>query len=121
VRRLSRALNERGRSVKGSRVLLLGLGYKRNTSDARESPSVNVAAQLVALGADVHAADPFVDDGIVSGTTRVDCSVAELHAADAVVMLTNHDAFDVKAIAEHARYVLDCRRAIPAGENVEYL
>ena len=98
------------------------LGYKRNTSDARESPAVHVAGQLAGLGADVRAAEPFVDAGVLHDqVTRVDCSVAELQAAHAVVMLTNHDAFDVKAIAEHASYVLDCRRAVPAGDNVEYL
>lgn len=122
VRRLTRALNDRGRAVKGSRILVLGLGYKRNTSDARESPAVIVASQLANLGADVRAADPFVDDGVLaSQVTRVDCSAEELAAADAVVMLTNHDAFDVKLIAEQAPYVLDCRRAVPAAAHVEYL
>jgi UDP-N-acetyl-D-glucosamine dehydrogenase len=122
VRRLARALTERGRAVKGSRVLLLGLGYKRNTSDARESPAITVANELVAMGADVRVADPFVHDHVLNGhVTRVQCDAAELSAADAVVMLTNHDAFDVKTIAEKASYVLDCRRAVPAGENVEYL
>jgi nucleotide sugar dehydrogenase len=122
VRRVTRALNDRGRAVNGSRILVLGLGYKRNTGDARESPSVMVAAQLATLGADVRAADPFVDAGVLRGqVTRVECSVEELAAADAVIMLTNHDAFDVKAIVEHARYVLDCRRVVPAAEQVEYL
>jgi UDP-N-acetyl-D-glucosamine dehydrogenase len=122
VRRLARALNERGRAVKGSRVLLLGLGYKRNTSDARESPAITVAAELAAMGADVRVADPYVHSSVLEGrVTRVNCDAAELSGADAVVMLTNHDSFDVKTIAEKARYVLDCRRAVPAGENVEYL
>ena len=122
VRRLSRALNERGKAVKGSRVLLLGLGYKRNTSDARESPAIAVATELAHLGADVRVADPFVHDSVLRDhIVRVDCDAAELSAADAVLMLTNHDAFDVKTVAEHAKYVLDCRRAIPAGDNVEYL
>jgi nucleotide sugar dehydrogenase len=122
VRRLTRALNDRGLPVRGSRILLLGLGYKRNTGDARESPAVNIAAQLAALGADVRAADPFVDAGVLRDqVSRVSCDAAELTAADAVVMLTDHDAFDVKTVAEKASYVLDCRRAVPAGENVEYL
>ena len=122
VRRLARALNDRGRAVKGARVLLLGLGYKRNTSDARESPAIIVASELAAMGADVRVADPFVHDRVLQGqVTRVACDADELAAADAVVMLTNHDAFDVKTIAEKASYVLDCRRAVPAGDNVEYL
>jgi UDP-N-acetyl-D-glucosamine dehydrogenase len=122
VRRVTRALNERGLAVKGSRILVLGLGYKRNTSDARESPSVQVASELATLGADVRAADPFVDERVLRGqVTRAECNAEELAAADAVVMLTNHDAFDVKTIVENARYVLDCRHAVPAADHVEYL
>jgi len=122
VRRITRALNDRGLPVKGSRVLLLGLAYKRNTSDARESPSVVIAAQLADLGAQVRAADPFVDESVPgNGVTRVDCNAEELAAADAVVMLTNHDAFDVKSVVEHASFVLDCRRAVPSAVHVEYL
>ncbi len=122
VRRLTRALNDRGLAVKGSRILVLGLGYKRNTSDARESPSVHVASELAALGADVRAADPFVDEHVLRDqVTRAECNAEELAAADAVVMLTNHDAFDVKTIVENARYVLDCRHAVPAADHVEFL
>ena len=122
VRRLTRALNDRGLAVKGSRVLLLGLAYKRNTSDARESPAVVIAGQLAALGADVRAADPLVDQAVPGhGVVRVACDQEQLAAADAVVMLTNHDAFDVKVVVEHASFVLDCRRAVPAAMHVEYL
>ena len=60
VRRLVVALNERGRPVKGRRILLLGLSYKRNTGDARETPASPIARQLLALGADVRRADPHV-------------------------------------------------------------
>jgi nucleotide sugar dehydrogenase len=122
VRRVTRALNDLGLAVRGSRILVLGLGYKRNTSDARESPAVIVASQLAALGAEVRAADPFVDEGVLRDVvTRVDCSVEELEACDMVVVLTNHDAFDVKLIVEKARHVLDCRHAVPAADHVEYL
>ncbi len=122
VRRIARALNERGLAVKGSRILVLGLAYKRNTSDARESPSLAIASQLLAQGADVRAADPFVDDSVLHGeVTRVECTNEELAGADVVVVLTNHDAFDVKAVVEHASFVLDCRRAVPSALHVEYL
>ena len=60
VRRLQEALNERRQAVNGSRILLLGLTYKKNTSDARESPGIHVARRLVAMGAIVRAADPHV-------------------------------------------------------------
>jgi len=122
VTRLSTALNQREQSVRGRRVLLLGLAYKRNTGDARESPSARVAAQLVRLGAEVCAADPHVVDAHVPpGVTRVDCTPDELAAADAVVLLVDHDQFDPSTIATHARYVLDTRNVLPAGDNVELL
>jgi len=121
VRRLVVALNSRGQAVKDRRILLLGLAYKRNTGDARESPSASVARQLLELGADVHAADPHVSDGFLDlAVTRVDATAAEVAAADAVVLLADHDAFDLEVVAANARYVLDARHRL-TGENVEHL
>jgi UDP-N-acetyl-D-glucosamine dehydrogenase len=122
VRRLVFALNRQKQALNGSRVLLLGLSYKRNTGDARESPAVVVAERLLALGAEVRAADPHVLEGHVDKrVVRVDCSAAELAAADAVVMLVDHDAFDLTEVATHAGYVLDTRNCLPAAESVERL
>jgi UDP-N-acetyl-D-glucosamine dehydrogenase len=122
VRRLMTALNRRGRPVKGSRILLLGLAYKKNTGDARESPAARVAQLLAGLGADVVAADPHVgESGLIHARVeRVDLTCAELARADAVVMLTDHDAFDLAEIGQQAPYVLDCRNVL-AGPNVETL
>jgi UDP-N-acetyl-D-glucosamine dehydrogenase len=122
VHRLMMGFNSRGLPVKGSRILLLGLAYKKNTGDARESPAVRVAQLLVSMGADVRAADPHVVeatavDGVV---TRVDPVPEELAAADAVVLLTDHDSFDFDDIAAHARYFFDCRHRA-GGQNVETL
>ena len=121
VRRLVVALNERGLAMKGRRVLLLGLAYKRNTGDARESPSATVARLLLDLGADVRAADPHVPDGLVDlPVTRVEATREEIAAADVVVLLADHDAFDLDLVAGHARYVLDTRHRLQ-GPNVEHL
>jgi UDP-N-acetyl-D-glucosamine dehydrogenase len=121
--RLLLALNERGRPVSGSRILLLGLAYKKNTGDARESPALRVAELLAGMGAQVRAADPHVDPaaGLPPGVARTEASTAELAAADAVALLTDHDAFDPGQIREHAPYVLDCRRMLPPGGHVETL
>lgn len=122
VARISAALNERCLPVRGQRVLLLGLAYKRNTGDARESPSARIAAELVRLGAEVHAADPHVIDAHVPpGVTRVPCTAAELAAADVVVLLVDHDEFDPTEVAARARYVLDTRNTLPPATNVELL
>ena len=115
-------MNRRRRAVNGSRILLLGLAYKANTGDDRESPAVVVAERLLTLGAEVRAADPYVGADHVHGSVeRVEVTPAELAAADAVVLLTDHDAFDMGMVGKHARYVLDTRRRVPAAEHVEYL
>jgi len=122
VRRLLLALNSRGRPVSGSRVLLLGLAYKKNTGDARESPAIRVAELLLRLGAEVRAADPLVTESAVidPAVTRVDATPEEIASADVVVLLTEHDAFSAADVGCHARYVLDCRRVL-SGPNVETL
>ncbi|MFE9425215.1 nucleotide sugar dehydrogenase [Kitasatospora sp. NPDC006697] len=128
VRRLTEGLNQRRRPVNGSRVLLLGLAYKKNTGDARETPAARIAELLTRMGAEVRAADPHVLPGVhlpgqrgpFSGVHRVPPTPEELAAADAVVLLADHDDFDYPAIGAHARYLLDCRRRV-SGTAVEVL
>jgi UDP-N-acetyl-D-glucosamine dehydrogenase len=122
IRRLVVALNRTRQAVNGSRIMLLGLAYKRNTGDDRESPAVVVAERLLALGAQVLVVDPHVThDHIEGNVERVELSADELAAADAVVLLTDHDAFDLALVGRHARYVLDTRRRLSPGANVEFL
>ncbi len=112
VRRLTAAFNRQKRAVNGSRVLLLGLAYKKNTGDARESPATRVAKLLLEMGAEVRAADPHVVEELHVDTrlVRVEATQQEVAAADAVVLLTDHDEFDYAMVVEHAAYVLDTRR-----------
>jgi UDP-N-acetyl-D-glucosamine dehydrogenase len=122
VRRLLVTLNRRGLAVNGRRILLLGLSYKRNTGDARESPSQPIARQLLQLGAEVVAADPYVDASrLPAGVVHVELDETVLRNADAVVFLVDHDAFDPALVARHAQYVLDTRHCLPPADNVEYL
>ena len=121
VRRVVALLNRVKRSVNGSQILLLGLAYKKNTGDARESPAAVVADRLIAMGAEVRAADPHVVEGHVSPrVTRVNCTAEELEAADLVIVLTDHDEFDYELVQRAARLVLDTRRRL-SGDNVEHL
>jgi UDP-N-acetyl-D-glucosamine dehydrogenase len=122
VRRITMGLNAQRRSVNGSRILLLGLSYKKNTGDARESPSVRVAQLLAAMGAEVLGADPHVIEAMpIDGLLRrVEATPEELASADAVVLLTDHDAFDFDEIVCHAKYLLDCRNRVK-GPHVEHL
>ena len=121
VRRLIDALNRDGKALRGARVLLLGMAYKRNTGDAREAPSATVAKQLLSYGAEVRAVDPHVlDSDVMNGVVLVDATPNEIASADAVVLLTDHDAFDLDLITTHAGYVLDTRHRLE-GDRVEYL
>lgn len=122
VRRITMGLNTQKRSVNGSRILLLGLSYKKNTGDARESPSVRVAQLLSAMGAEVLGADPHVvESASIDGLVRrVEVTPDELASADAVVLLTDHDAFDYDDVVSHAKFILDCRHRVK-GAHVEHL
>jgi UDP-N-acetyl-D-glucosamine dehydrogenase len=120
VRRLVAGLNEHRKPVNGSRILLLGLSYKRNTGDARESPSLRIAELLLRMGAEVRAADPHVaNDRVDQRIIGVEATAEECRDADAVVLLVDHDAFDLDAILPGASYVLDTRNKARPGKNVE--
>ncbi|MFF4774326.1 nucleotide sugar dehydrogenase [Microtetraspora fusca] len=121
VHRLTLALNQRFKPVKGSRLLLLGLAYKKNTGDCRESPAIEVARELSKLGAEVRAADPYVDLGLLpAGIEIAEASYHELARADAVVVLTDHDCFDYDLVQRAAGFVFDTRNRC-RGFNVELL
>jgi UDP-N-acetyl-D-glucosamine dehydrogenase len=122
VRRLVAAFNRQRRAVADSRILLLGLAYKKNTGDARESPATRVAELLRDMGANLVAADPHVVETVraIADVPRVELTAAELAAADAVILLTDHDEFDLDLVVKHAKYVLDTRRRV-SGANVEVI
>ncbi|WP_405970458.1 nucleotide sugar dehydrogenase [Streptomyces sp. NBC_00988] len=122
VRRLVEALDKRGMPVRGSRVLLLGLTYKYNATDLRNSPSARVADLLIGLGAEVCGAEPNIPDGDDTrlNVLRVDATPDEVAAADAVVLLMDHPLFDLPMIEKCATFVLDCRNRL-SGVNVETL
>ncbi|MGB7879739.1 MAG: nucleotide sugar dehydrogenase [Ilumatobacteraceae bacterium] len=112
--RVTAMLNRERKAVNGSRVLLLGLAYKKATSDWRESPSVHVAARLRASGAEVRFCDPYIPD--VNAQLLSDPLVAfspeELSEADVVIVLVDHPEFDPATIAEHAQLVFDTKNLL---------
>lgn len=112
--RVTAMLNEQSKSVKGSRILLLGLAYKKNTSDWRESPSVPVAQLLADGGAEVVFCDPHVPAINAAGLEypMVDFGPDELARADLTIVLVDHDVFDSAVIAEHATVVFDTRNVM---------
>ena len=118
VERLMLALNDRGKSVKGSRLLVLGLAYKPDVDDVRESPSFELIERLTDLGATVDYNDPHVpathpmrkygDLGLRSVPLTPDA----LAGYDAVLVATHHAAYDWQLVADHARLIVDTRNAL---------
>ena len=106
-------LNEERTAVNGARVLLLGVAYKADVSDMRESPALDVLRLLDAKGADVRYHDPFVPELALDGRNwkSVELTDAELAAADLVVVLTDHSGIDWQRVVAHAQRVYDTRNA----------
>ena len=111
--RLSDALNDVGKAMKGATILVLGVAYKPNVGDIRESPSLRVLQTLEKRRAKVEFHDPFVEQVSFNGTTldRTELTARSLSRADCVALLTPHDAYDLEWIASHASLVFDARNA----------
>jgi UDP-N-acetyl-D-glucosamine dehydrogenase len=120
VSKVSDALNDKNLPIKDSRLLLLGMAYKPNVHDIRESPSLEVLRQLVARGGDVRYCDPWVDEIELDGTRHVsvEWSREEMREADCVVLLTAHRQFVEQPLWEYARLIVDTRNVVPDGKNV---
>lgn len=112
--KLMDGLNDSGKAVKGSKVLVLGIAYKKNVDDMRESPSVEVMELIRAKGAEVAYSDPHVpvfpkmrEHSFNLSSTAV--TAETLAGFDAVVLTTNHDGFDYDLIKQHAKLIIDTR------------
>lgn len=116
VAKLMDALNERGLALKGAKVLVLGIAYKKNVDDMRESPSVELMEKLQKKGALVQYSDPHVPTFPPMREHHFDLSSVDLNADtlaeyDCILIATNHDAFDYEMIKKHSRLIIDTRGA----------
>jgi len=122
VEKLHRALNTRGKSLNGAKVLVLGVAYKADIDDLRESPAIKVIRNLRGLGAEVAYHDPHCAELREFGLRSVDLDGYEMMGDyDAVVIVTAHSALDYRSVVEHAELVVDFRNAtagIPSAGNV---
>jgi UDP-N-acetyl-D-glucosamine dehydrogenase len=117
VQRTGLALNERGKAVKGSKVLVLGLAYKPDVDDVRESPSFELIEKLEELGATVDYHDPHVP-----ATHRmrhydlqmksINLTPEALKGYDCVLVATHHQAYDWQMVADNAKLIVDTRNAL---------
>lgn len=119
ARRVQEQLNDKSKALRGSKVLILGVTYKPNISDRRESPAVAVAAALQAQGAVVLYHDPHVRDWEVEGVLRASDEIYGAAAnVDIVVLLQNHQEYNVDAIADCAADFLDTRGVLRSANGI---
>ncbi len=118
---LMHALNDRTKALRGAKILVLGVAYKKNVDDLRESPSLKIIDILLKKGADISYNDPHIPVMKRSRHfpdmpefTSVELTEETLKASDAVFILTDHDAYDHEFITEHASLVVDTRNATKA-------
>ena len=120
VGKVADALNERGKAIKGSKILVLGLAYKKNIDDTRESPAVEIMDLLQDKGAEVAYSDPHVPKFPRKRNYHFDLqSVAltpeSIASYDCLVLATDHDGFDYQQLVQHARLVVDTRGRLGVG------
>ena len=125
VEKLQRALNDRGKAVKGAKILILGIAYKKDIDDDRESPAYEIIELLEVLGAEVAYHDPHVPripptrrHVAKAGLASLPLTATTIAAHDAVVLITDHHAVDYVFVGQHANLIVDTRGILPEGEKV---
>ncbi|TMR24708.1 nucleotide sugar dehydrogenase [Nonomuraea turkmeniaca] len=123
VARVQRLLNRHKKPVNGAKVVMLGVTYKPDIADERETPALPVARALLELGADLSFADPYVKEWSVDGTPvpREEDLAEAVVNADVTLLMQQHAAFDLDMVEAKARLVLDTRGVLAEGERVERL
>jgi UDP-N-acetyl-D-glucosamine dehydrogenase len=117
--RIAEALNQHGRGLSGARILVLGVAYKRDVDDVRESPSIRLIRVLLEKGAVVRYNDPHVAHVEIGGQTLNSVQVTDdlLSLIDCVVIATDHSDYDYESIVEHVSLAFDARGATKALRN----
>jgi len=123
VNKTTMGLNDQKKSVNGSNILILGIAYKKNVGDTRESPSLEIIDTLQALGACIRYSDPHVP---ICPQTRkynfelssVSLSEKTISFYDAIILVTDHDCFDYPLIKDHAKLIVDTRGVFDRSANI---
>jgi UDP-N-acetyl-D-glucosamine dehydrogenase len=123
TQRIQLALNSVKKSVYDSAILVLGVAYKKNIGDLRESSALKVIRDLIKLDADVKYHDPFAEESLIDlqedgwlALQSVELSTELIQAQDCVVLLTDHDRFDYQRIQQHAKLIVDTRHRFDAKD-----
>lgn len=122
VSKIADALNDQRKPIKGSKILVLGIAYKKNVDDMRESPSVELMKLLEEKGAEIAYSDPYVPEFPTMREYYFDLSSVPVNAEtlpnyDCVLVATNHDVFDYNMIQQHAKLIVDTRGVYQDSRN----
>lgn len=123
VQKTADALNEHGKPINGSKILILGLAYKKNISDTRESPAVEIISQLKAKRAIVEYSDPHIPTFPKKRDYRFDMQSIEINPKtlshyDCAILITDHDAFDYATLSANCHLIIDTRNRLHTSHNV---
>ena len=123
IEKVVNTLNDMKKSLSNSKILILGLAYKPNVDDARESPSLSIFSRLIKLGANVNYSDPFFDKFPNTRKYSYNKSSVQLKPDilsdhDLVVILTNHSEYDYEMIYKHSKKIIDTRGVFPSDNKV---
>jgi UDP-N-acetyl-D-glucosamine dehydrogenase len=124
VHKIQQALNDRSKAVRNSHVHVLGVTYKKDVADMRESPALEVMAELAELGARLSYSDPHIPRlALDGGDLESQPVLRSCQEADCVVLISDHSAFDYKAISRYASLIVDTRNRFRAfsSENIVLL
>lgn len=121
--KISSALNRKKKSINGSSILFLGVAYKPDIDDERESPALKIMDEVAQKGASIHYHDPFIPSIVTAQGRR--CQSEELteeliRQVDCVVITTNHSSFDIGWVTEKAALIVDLRNAVPGASDKVY-
>lgn len=121
INKLMYILNHEGKALRGSNIAVLGVAYKKDIDDLRESPSLHIIEMLNKEGANMQICDPHVQSFRSCNTTleTVELTKEVLQAADAVLILTDHTAFDYELISKHSNVIFDTRNALKNFDKPE--
>jgi UDP-N-acetyl-D-glucosamine dehydrogenase len=117
VEKVQDALNDHGKAVKGARVHIVGVAYKRNIDDMRESPALDIILLLKKLGARISYSDPYVPQLKLDGVSLKSEPMTSAGNADCAVIVTDHSDFDYQALLNSSRLIVDTRNAMKAFQS----
>ena len=123
IGKIGAALNRSSKSFRNSKILILGLAYKKNVDDCRESPSLEILNKLIDLGADVAYSDPYIDHFISTRKYNMELQSVPLNtrsiqSVDLILLATDHDDFDYELIEKEAKLIVDTRGRFKASDKI---